>query len=171
MSSNIPAYIALFACCFNICVLCLQRTWMEHTHTTRMGQNWSEVWKRGRILVSYMLLKTWIEKQKEQQGTNCSCPFVFLSLYWGNPSPVVHCSSGKRSLEYPYVWMVQSTLVNSNSKGLSQILRDIRTSTYQICRIEETIIRLTTFNKYICNRIFEVRDILKILWKRGEFVP
>ena len=31
----------------------------------------------------------------------------------------------------------QSTLVISNSKGLSEILRDIRTSTYQICRIEE----------------------------------
>ena len=31
---------------------------------------------------------------------------------------------------------LQSTLVISNSKGLSEILRDIRTSTYQICRIE-----------------------------------
>ena len=66
---------------------------------------------------------------------------------------------------------IQSTLVISNSKGLSEILRDIRTSTYQICRIEEKIIRLTTFNKYICNWILEVRDILKILWKRGEIAP
>ena len=31
---------------------------------------------------------------------------------------------------------IQSTLVISNSKGPSEILRDIRTSTYQICRIE-----------------------------------
>ena len=62
----------------------------------------------------------------------------------------------------------QSTLVISNSKGLSEVLRDIRTSTYQICRIEEKIIRTTTFNKYICNWTLEVRDILKILWKRGE---
>ena len=31
--------------------------------------------------------------------------------------------------------VIQSTLVISNSKGLSEILRDIRTSTYQICRI------------------------------------
>ena len=31
----------------------------------------------------------------------------------------------------------QSTLVISNSKGLYEILRDIRTSTYQICNIEE----------------------------------
>ena len=36
--------------------------------------------------------------------------------------------------------VVQSTLVISNFKGLSEILRDIRTSTYQVCRIEEKII-------------------------------
>ena len=58
---------------------------------------------------------------------------------------------------------IQSTLVISNSKGLSEILRDIRTSTYQICRTEEKIIRLTTFNKFMCNWTHEVRDILKIL--------
>ena len=51
---------------------------------------------------------------------------------------------------------VQSTLVISNSKGLSEILRDIHTSTYQICRIEEQIILITTFNKYICNWTHEV---------------
>ena len=66
---------------------------------------------------------------------------------------------------------VQSTLVISNSKGLSEILRDIRSSTYQVCRIEEKIIWLTTFNKLIGNWTFEVRDILKILWKRGEIAP
>ena len=42
-----------------------------------------------------------------------------------------------------------STLVISNTKRLSEILRDIRTSTYQICRIEEKIIRLITFKKYV----------------------
>ena len=66
---------------------------------------------------------------------------------------------------------IQSTLVISNSKGLSEILRDIRSSTYQVCRIEEKIICLTTFNKLIGNWTFEVRDILKILWKRGEIAP
>ena len=71
-------------------------------------------------------------------------------------------------------WMtlyIQSTLVISNSKELSEILQYIRTSTYQICRIEEKIIRTTTFNKYICNWTLEVGDILKILWKRGEIAP
>ena len=66
---------------------------------------------------------------------------------------------------------IQSTLVISNSKGLSEILRDIRTSTYQICRIEEKIIRLITFNKYICNKILEVRDILKIIWSNFSSFP
>ena len=66
---------------------------------------------------------------------------------------------------------LQSTLIISNSKGLSELLRDIRTSTYQICRIEEKIIRITTFNKYICNWTLEIRDMLKILWKRGEIAP
>ena len=66
---------------------------------------------------------------------------------------------------------IQSTLVISNSKGLSEILRYICTSTYQICRIEEKSVRTTTFNKYICNWTLEFRDILKILWKRGEIAP
>ena len=42
-------------------------------------------------------------------------------------------------LLHPCCTEIQSTLVISNSKGLSEILRDIRTSTYQICRIEEKI--------------------------------
>ena len=68
--------------------------------------------------------------------------------------------------------IIQSALVISNSKGLPEILRDIRTLTYQICRIEEKLIRLTTFNKYMCNWTLEVtRVILKILWKRGEIAP
>ena len=58
---------------------------------------------------------------------------------------------------------IQSTLIISNSKGLSELLRDNRTSTYQICRSEEKIFRITTFNKYICNWTLEVRDMLKIL--------
>ena len=80
--------------------------------------------------------------------------------------PKVNCSCVGKLLGY-----IQSTLVVSNSKGQSEILRDIRTSTYQICRIEEKLIRLTTFNKYMCNLTPEVRDILKILWKRGEIAP
>ena len=40
---------------------------------------------------------------------------------------------------------IQSTLVISKSKGPSETLRDIRTSTYQMCRIEENTNRTTEF--------------------------
>ena len=60
-----------------------------------------------------------------------------------------------------------SRLSLSRSPRGSEILRDIHTLTYQICRIEEKINRTTTFHKCICNLTPEVRDILKILWKRG----
>ena len=63
---------------------------------------------------------------------------------------------------------IQSTLVISNSKGLSEILRDIRTSTYQICRTEEKLIQLTTFNKYMCNLIPEIRYIGKYFGKEEK---
>ena len=66
------------------------------------------------------------------------------------------------------IYKIQSTLVISKSKGLSEILRDIRTSTYQICRIEEKKNWTTPFNKWICKVTPEVRDILKILWKKRE---
>ena len=37
--------------------------------------------------------------------------------------------------------------------------------------LRKKIIRTTTFNRYICNWTLEVRDILKILLKRGENAP
>ena len=91
-----------------------------------------------------------------QIGT-CSC---FLVLIF---SLVVHCQMSRMSGSFLTIWWsccswsdIQSTLVISNSKGLSEILRGIRTSTYQICRIEENIIGTTTFNKFICNLKLEV---------------
>ena len=42
---------------------------------------------------------------------------------------------------------LQSTLVISKSKGPSETLRDIRTSTYQMCSIEENTNRTTKFHK------------------------
>ena len=69
------------------------------------------------------------------------------------------------------VFFSYSHLLLSRSNGLSEILRDIRTSTYQICRIEEKINRPTTLHKCICNFTPEVRDILKIFWKLGEIAP
>ena len=47
-------------------------------------------------------------------------------------------------------WLIgkmQLTLVTSKSMGLSEILRAIRTSTYQICRTEGPIIEQPHFTK------------------------
>ena len=40
-----------------------------------------------------------------------------------------------------------------------------------VAEVRKKINRTTTFNKSICNLTPEVRDILKILWKRGEIAP
>ena len=42
---------------------------------------------------------------------------------------------------------IQSTLIISKIKGLSEILRDTRTSTYQICKNEEKMIEYSKFHK------------------------
>ena len=47
-----------------------------------------------------------------------------------------------------------------------KVLRHIRFS-----ELRKKINRTTTFNKFICNWTLEVRDISKILWKRGEIAP
>ena len=83
----------------------------------------------------------------------CICPDMFSH---GVAHIFIHFSS---TMYFHNTYYIQSTLVISKSKGLSKILRDIRTSTYQICRIEEKINRTTTFNKCICNLTPEVRDI------------
>ena len=51
------------------------------------------------------------------------------------------------------------------SKVFLKYFRYIRTSTYQICRIEQ-INRITTFHKWICNLTPEVRYIKNIVEKR-----
>ena len=43
--------------------------------------------------------------------------------------------------------LIQATLVTSKLKGPSETLRDIRTSTYQMCGTEENTNRTTKFHK------------------------
>ena len=50
--------------------------------------------------------------------------------------PYLELSFGATKMTAVQLELIQSTLVISNSKGLSEILRDIRTLTYQICRIK-----------------------------------
>ena len=93
-------------------------------------------------------------------GFNCPC-FQQHRCYFSVPV---------FSIAWVYLH-IQSTLVSSNSKGLSETLRDIRTSTYQICGNVKNNKSNSIFNKWICNLTPEIRDILKILWKRGEIAP
>ena len=60
------------------------------------------------------------------------------------------------------VFLIQSTLFISKLKGPSETLRDIRTSTYQIFRIEENTNHTTKFHKWICNKTPLVKNIY---WK------
>ena len=61
---------------------------------------------------------------------------------------------------------LQSTLVISKSKGPFETLPDIRTSTYQICRIEENTKRTTKFHKWTCN----LTPLLRWGWSGGAMV-
>ena len=60
---------------------------------------------------------------------------------------VVQCDVVKKVHVFSGVIDIQSTLVIAKSKGPSETLQDIRTSTYQICRIEENTNRTTKFHK------------------------
>ena len=57
------------------------------------------------------------------------------------------------------------SLVISKSKGPSDSLRDICTSTYQICRTEKNTNQTTKFCKQVCNLTPLVRNIEKIVEK------
>ena len=65
-----------------------------------------------------------------------------------NPEKSLSISTAQQSKE---ILDVQLTLVISKSKGPSETLRDIRTLTYQIYKIEENTNRTTKFHKRTCN--------------------
>ena len=118
-----------------------------------------------RIYLLYWLRQAWTNSTDPNQKTqNAACPSY--ALFASRP-PI---SKNIKSKTRVVLVQIQSTLVISNSKGLSKILRDIRTSTYQNCRIEKKKSkknRTTTFNKYICNWTLEVRYIENIV-ENGE---
>ena len=96
-----------------------------------------------------------------------------LSLSW-SPSPV--------SILYKFIagcyWPIRVAdrpimaryrfIKNASWEGLSEIFWDIRTSTYQIYRIEEKINQTTTIHKWLCSLTPEIRwrYIEKIVEKR-----
>ena len=56
-------------------------------------------------------------------------------------------------------YCILSTLVISKSKGPAETLRDIRTSTYQMCRIEENTNRTNKFFISTCHLTPSARNI------------
>ena len=79
---------------------------------------------------------------------------IFFSIYSKLiRSSTHHYAINSRSFKAlaPTVFEIQSTLLISNSKGLTETLWDIRTSTYQSWESEETINWTTTFSKWKCN--------------------
>ena len=75
------------------------------------------------------------------------------------------------NLHPKFICKIESALVISKTERVSEILRDIRNSIYQINRFEENMNRPTTFHKWICNLIPEVRDTLIIYCKKRAISP
>ena len=65
--------------------------------------------------------------------------FCTLALQDGRNLPLLKIAQNMKII-------IQSTLVISKSKGPSEKLRDIRTSTYQFCRIEANTHQTTKFH-------------------------
>ena len=118
-------------------------------------QTWANSLDPDQMLQDAALIRVYIVCQQFQTHFL----LVFGRQVWANS---VHPD------QMPHI-QIQSTLIISNSKGLSEILRDICTSTYEIFRIEEKYFEQPHLtNIYVKQIGLEVRDILKLLWKRGE---
>ena len=117
--------------------------------TTHLGTN-SVVLMR--VHPEWTLSPRTYERISEQTPQN-----AYIVLWW---TRFTHFSSSIKT--------IYNRLSLSRSPVDSAMLRDIRTSTYQIYRYKEKTNWTTTFHKWKCNLTPDVRDILKILWKRGE---
>ena len=75
-----------------------------------------------------------------QNKPNIYIPKVYKMKYYISKHFILRARETIETVEVPVGNIVQSTLVISKSKGPSKTVRDIRTSTYQICSIEEKTI-------------------------------
>ena len=86
------------------------------------------------------------------------------------PTPPPRCGHFVRVIAFLFVVLRKKKYCIFNSVVLSVIQSTFVISRYPYLGISELqnwgMIRTTTFNK--CNWTLEIRDILKILWKRGE---
>ena len=72
-----------------------------------------------------------------QGGATMASAQTLFTIILKDPAPKVRTALGVELLLMPVHFYLQLTLVISKSKGLSEILRDIHTLTYQSCRTEE----------------------------------
>ena len=94
--------------------------------------------------------KTTMQQQQHQGSTKYNLHEEFQQfkkgrLFFSFTRPYTHF--GLIIYSFLHCWSIQSTIVISKSKGPSEILRDIRTSTYQMCRTEENTNQTTKFHK------------------------
>ena len=126
---------------------CIQANSVDPDQTAPLGAVWS-----GSTLFAKMTFKItsrWQSRWKllwlAVKGLNSDRLLKFNSywqyLYCRTWAVLAACLYSWNSMlsmlgkKYSICLKIQLTIVISNSKGLSEILRDIRTSTYQICRI------------------------------------
>ena len=87
-----------------------------------------------------------------------------------------NCKGWSQSTHFTYAWTNLLSIYSWLS--LARIPRDSLKhfeisvpQNIRVAEVKKTINQTTTLNKWICNLTPEDRDILKILWKRGEIAP
>ena len=139
---------------------------------------WLHIWKANALWQVHTKYKAgtlngfW--KYKHLKNLNRELYYQYHPIYWPLTQPWAHIQEHGSIYEKPMPngWCIpnmtqglptfleiQSTLVISKSKGPSKTVRDIRTSTYQICSIEEKTIWTTKFYKWLCNLTPLIRNI------------
>ena len=117
--------------------------------------------------LSYLSMKTYCGYSLEAPWKGASNEYPQCKFSWRNKKNInimwmyplkwsyewiqIHISLHSHAVwSLDTVQYIQLTLIIWKSKALSELLRHIRTSTYQICRIEETINRTILFtNEYV----------------------
>ena len=86
------------------------------------------------------------KKYNKKQYTHANTYFLQRFAFKCASNEICCKNRNRPTRLYIHIIHIQSTLVISKSEELSEILRYIHTSTYQICKTEEKINRTTTFS-------------------------
>ena len=95
-----------------------------------------------------------------------------MTLSWAMPKVKLWCKNWKKNIQVPKLFHSNQIV---GSYGYIKLIDTVNKGLYFLDIPElqnQGKINLTaTFHKWICNLTPEVRDILKILWKREEIAP